>query len=72
MRRIEYPDPNRMNTLLTEYSGIFTSNLTTMQNDWNGLRDSLRQLSKNPTPQSVYPDRIDGIFVKSYPVLVDM
>lgn len=72
MRRIEYPDPNRMKTLLTEYSGIFTSNLTTMQNVYIGLRDSLRQLSKNPNPQSIYPDRIDDIFVKRYPELVDM
>lgn len=72
MRRIEYPDQNRMKTLLTEYSGIFGSNLTTMQNDWGGLRNRLRQLSKNPNPQSVYPDRIGDIFVKRYPELVDL
>lgn len=72
MRRIEYPDQNRMKTLLIEYRSIFTSNLTTMQNDWNGLRDSLRQLSKDPDPQSVYPHSIEDIFVKSYPELVDM
>lgn len=72
MRKIQYPNPNRMSSLLQEYQKIFSSDISTLQHEWTPLRNQLRGCSMNPNRNSLYPDNINDIFIKSYPDLIDM
>ena len=72
MRKIQYPDPIRMSLLLQEYQKIFSSDINTLQHEWTPLRTQLRGYSMNPNCNSLYPDNINDIFIKSYPDLIDM
>lgn len=61
-----------MAELMNEFKELFRDNIATMQNEWNNLRDELRMHSRNPDQDKLYPDRIEDIFIKTYPELVDL
>lgn len=72
MRKIEYPEVNRMRVLLTEYKNLFRADIRHMQHNWHQARNLLRHYSVAANSDILYPDSIADIFVKTYPQLVDM